>query len=117
MPLPSVRPPHEPACGDVPLARLNVTSLSESNVEHVGQQLLGLAEKQKDLRLDLGELEYLTSSGLGLFLTLHKKVREAGGQLSLHNVGEFPYELFTVTLLHTVLDVHQAVDDPVSGVA
>jgi anti-sigma B factor antagonist len=107
MSLSSDRLPPEQTCPDAPLSRLNVRALSESNVEDVRAQLLALAAGQKDLRLDLGELEYLTSSGLGLFLTLHKKIREEGGRLSLHNVSEFLYELFTVTHLHTVLDVRQ----------
>jgi anti-anti-sigma factor len=87
-------------------ARLNVTSLNESDVWRVGPQLLGLAAGEgPDLRLDLGPVEYLTSSGLGLFLALHERVRAGGGRLSLHNVGDLVYELFAVTRLTTVLDV------------
>jgi anti-anti-sigma factor len=106
MSLPSGRLLEQGRCGGVTRARLNVTSLGESEVGRIGPQLLGLAAGGvQDLRLDLGPVEYLTSDGLGLFLALNERVRAGGGRLSLHNVGDLVYEVFAVTRLTTVLDV------------
>ncbi|HWG47594.1 MAG TPA: STAS domain-containing protein [Gemmataceae bacterium] len=99
----------EETLGNVTRARLNITSLTESDIELVRSRLFDLVEnrKESDLCVDLGCLEYLTSSGLGLFLALHKRVRATGGRLRLHNVSDFLYELFTVTHLTTILHVSQ----------
>jgi anti-sigma B factor antagonist len=103
------RPPLEETPGDIALARLNVKSLGEAEVEPLRTQLLHLLERRRgqDLLLDLGEVEYLTSTGLGLFIDLHRRVREGGGRLSLVNVGEPVYELFSLTHLDTLLDVRR----------
>jgi anti-anti-sigma factor len=98
--------------GDVTRARLNLKSLGETEVEHLRTRLLGLAEGPggQEVHLDLGGLEYLTSTGLELFLSLHRRLRDAGGRLSLHNVCPDVYELFAVTCLTNVLDVRRQAD-------
>lgn len=99
--------PIMPASGDSGLVSLDVSHLGESEIEQVRTQLLEAAAglQGQDLHVDLGRLEYLSSSGLGLFLGLHREVRAAGGRLSLHNVRGVVYEVFAVTRLTTVLDV------------
>jgi anti-anti-sigma factor len=112
--LPSDCTPLEVVSGDV--SRLNVQSLDELEIDHARQLLFDLAQTRhgQDVRLDLGPVEYLTSTGLGLFLSLHKRVKAAGGRLSLLNVREPVYELFSLTRLTDVLDVrrHEPGDNP-----
>jgi anti-anti-sigma factor len=93
----------------IALTRLNVQRLGEVDIEHVRTHLFDLAGRSQgqDLHLDLSPLEYLTSTGLDLFLDLHKEVRSSGGRLSLLNVGEPLYELFSVTRLDAVFDVRR----------
>ncbi len=109
MSLPSDRLLEEETRGNVSLVRLNMKSLIESNIEPIRTQLLDLAAQREahHLHLDLGRVEFLTSTGLGLFLLLHKAMRESGGRLSLHNVKELIYEIFSVTRLTMILDVRQ----------
>lgn len=94
---------------DVTVARLNTTCLGEWDAESLGKQLFSLAEHlgRRKLHLDLGAVEYLTSTALGKFITLNKKVRSEGGELSFRNVCQPLYELFTLTRLTSVLDVRQ----------
>jgi anti-anti-sigma factor len=96
------------------MARLNLRSLDELEAERARPRLFGLAQSRpgRDLRLDLGGLEYLSSTGLGLLVALDRHVRAAGGHLSLHNVAAPVYEVFSVTRLTTLLDVRQ---DAASG--
>jgi anti-sigma B factor antagonist len=101
--------PLEEMPGDIKLARLNIKSLGESNIESVRTHLLDLVERQREqnLHLDLSPLGYMISSGLDLFLSLDKQVRAAGGRLRLYNVADPLYELFTITRLDAILDVHR----------
>ena len=84
-------------------------SLNEQTIHPIGEALLQLADRvgPGTLRLDLGNVDFLTSSTLGKLLTLHKKMRARGGRLRLSSVAHEIYEVFEVTRLHTVLDIHQ----------
>jgi anti-anti-sigma regulatory factor len=48
---------------------------------------------------------------LGKLVGLHKRVRAAGGELTLLNVAGVVYEVFEVTRLHQFLDVRRGPDD------
>jgi anti-sigma B factor antagonist len=90
-------------------ARLDLERLSEVDIERVRGRLWEwmAGRRGQDLHLDLGKLEYMTSTGLGLFLSLHQEVREFGGRLHLLNVREPIYELFALTRLDGILDVRR----------
>jgi anti-anti-sigma factor len=119
MPLSPQRLLEEETLGDAAFARLNIERLSESDIDKVRTELFGLATRRtgQHLQLDLARLGYLTSSGLGVLVALHNRVRAAGGRLSLHNVNEMVYELFAVTRLTTVLDVHPTPSDGDASIA
>lgn len=57
----------------------------EDNIEQLGEALFSLLEKDAQLRiiLDLSQLDYVTSSVLGKFITLHRRLRRQGGMLVL----------------------------------
>jgi len=57
------------------------------------------------LRLDFGNVEFLTASALGHLVVLHKEVEALGGRLTLYNVGAMVYEAFAATHLTRLLDV------------
>jgi stage II sporulation protein AA (anti-sigma F factor antagonist) len=105
-------PPDHPLLEEIPgeaVVRLNVANLGETDLEHVRAPLFQLAARRRGqhLCLDLGRLNYISSSGLGLLLALYGHVRMAGGRLSLCNVRETVYEVFAVTRLNSILDVRR----------
>jgi len=57
------------------------------------------------LRLDFGNVEFLTASALGHLVGLHKEAEAMGGRLMLYNVGAMVYEVFAATRLTTLLDI------------
>ena len=59
------------------------------------------------LRLDFGNVEFLTASALGHLVVLHKEAEALDGRLTLYNVGAMVYEVFAATRLTTLLDVRQ----------
>lgn len=56
-----------------------------------------LEQAHRNIELDLAGLEYISSSGLSLLLTLLKQVNSKGGQLTLKNLNESIREVFTMT--------------------
>jgi anti-anti-sigma factor len=57
----------------------------EDNIEQMGEALFSLLEKdsQRRIILDLTPLDYVTSSVLGKFITLHRRLHRQGGALVL----------------------------------
>ena len=51
---------------------------------------------------DFSKTDYIDSSGLGVLVTLSKKIREQGGQLSLVSLSEDLRTLFELTKLDTL---------------
>ena len=57
--------------------------------------------------LDLGGVHYLTSTALGMLVTLHTRLRDAGGHLTLLGVNDDAYEVLHTTRLTGLLDVRR----------
>ena len=84
------------------------TTLSEANAEEFARALLALAESKErpHLLVDLGGVAMLTSVILAKIIALNGKVRAAGGRLTLFNPTPVVHQVFKVTRLDTILDVH-----------
>jgi anti-sigma B factor antagonist len=65
--------------------------------------------------LDLGNIEYLSSAGLGHLVSLLKKSRTRGGCLKLCNLREPIQELFEVMRLDKIFEVHTSVPEGVAS--
>jgi anti-sigma B factor antagonist len=89
--------------------RFTETNLDDGNIEAIGDELFDLVDGHghRELHLDFGNVESLTSLGLGKLIALHKKLRAVGGRLSLRNVRPAVYEVFDVTRLTRLFDVQR----------
>jgi anti-anti-sigma factor len=110
MPLQATNPPpHVEAAGGTVVVRLPEEAFREANVGLTGKRLFQLADDlgPQGLHLDLAAVQFLTSTGLGKLVALHKRVAAAGGRLTLTRVCPQVYEVFEVTRLTQLLDVRQ----------
>ena len=73
-----------------------------------------LAKGQKKIVLNLGEVSYIDSSGLGELVSAYTAVKNAGGELKLLNLTSKVRDLLVITKLVTVFDVK---DDEATAVA
>ena len=65
----------------------------------------GLADRFKNLTLNMKDLEYISSSGLRSIRNLYIKVNQNGGKLVLTNVNENVMEVFEMTGLAGLLNI------------
>jgi len=65
-------------------------------------------EKNKRIVLNLGEVNYIDSGGLGTLVALHTTAHNAGGSIKLANLTKRVGDLLQVTKLLTVFDVHDS---------
>ena len=66
-----------------------------------------LAKGQKKLLLNLGEVTYIDSSGIGELVSAFTTVRNQGGELKLLNLTKKVHDLLQITKLYTVFDVKE----------
>ncbi len=64
----------------------------------------------KDIVLDLAEVPYIDSSGLGELIRCYTTMRKAGGNLKLANLTDKIVDLLTITKLVTVFDYYKSVE-------
>ena len=77
-----------------------------STVETLRDQLNGLLDEGSDrLVVDLGQLDYLDSTGLGCVTAARKKAQDLGGDLVLVCTRPRILRLFTITGLDSVFTI------------
>ena len=65
-----------------------------------------LTKGQKRIVLNLGEVNYIDSSGIGELVSGYTTVKNQGGELKLLNLTRKVHDLLQITKLFTVFDVH-----------
>src|SRR6266478_2049314 len=67
------------------------------------REVLGKGEKK--ILLNLGDVTYIDSSGIGELVSAFTAVRKEGGELKLLNLTKKVHDLLQITKLYTVFDV------------
>jgi anti-sigma B factor antagonist len=82
--------------------------LDESSSDALHDRLFEIVENsgRSRIALDLANVSYLTSAALGVFLQLHKMLQGVGGRLTLNRLQPQIHEIFTLTSLQRVLEIH-----------
>ena len=89
-------------------------TLGESNI--VREQITQLAAAGKrNIVVDLGGVEYIDSTGLGILVICFTSLKKQGGALKLVNPNKRNGELLLLTKLHTVFEVFNEVQDAVNS--
>ena len=73
-----------------------------------------LAKGSKQILLNLADVNYIDSSGIGELVSAYTTVRNQGGELKLLNLTKKVHDLLQITKLYTVFDVK---DDEASAIA
>ena len=73
-----------------------------------------LSKGQKHILLNLGDVNYIDSSGIGELVSAFTTTKNQGGELKLLNLTRKVHDLLQITKLYTVFDVK---DDEASAIA
>ena len=73
-----------------------------------------LSKGQKLILLNLADVNYIDSSGIGELVSAYTTVRNQGGELKLLNLTKKVHDLLQITKLYTVFDVK---DDEATAIA
>jgi anti-anti-sigma factor len=75
-------------------------------------ELLGPGGYSKTVRLDLSDASYMDSSGVGWLLSCNKRIKAAGGRLTIERPHPIVANVFKVLKLEKVLNL---ADQPAAG--
>lgn len=65
--------------------------------------------------VDLSEVRYISSSGIGLLITMLTKMRNVGGEVYLTSPSEHVKKLLIITKLNNIFTVYDSVEDFKTG--
>lgn len=61
----------------------------------------------KDLQIDMEKLEYVSSAGLRVLLSASKKMKAAGGNMSIYHVNKEIMDVFEITGFKDIMDIRR----------
>ncbi len=74
---------------------------------HLREVIRGqLSKGNKNVLLNLGDVTYIDSSGIGELVSSYTAVSNQGGSLKLLNLTKKVQDLLQITKLYTIFDVH-----------
>lgn len=91
--------------------------LDEANIQAIGEEITALvdAENSPRLAISFSNVDHLSSAALGALITIDRRVRNKSGQLRLSNIDPQIYEVFVITRLNKLFQIHETVDDAVKS--
>lgn len=93
--------------------------LDELNIAKIGNQLNEIAGQGPAPRvvLDFSNVTNMSSSALGMLITLHKRIREAQGQLRLCSIQSTIEEVFKITRLDEIFTICASQSEAIESAA
>jgi anti-sigma B factor antagonist len=70
-----------------------------------------LKQKRYNIVVDLGNVDYISSAGWGIFISEIKSIRENNGDLKLVKMIPDVYEIFELLEFHHILDVYDTLEE------
>ncbi|MBL9000079.1 MAG: STAS domain-containing protein [Phycisphaerae bacterium] len=86
--------------------------LDEANIQQIGEEITALidAEPSPRLVISFANVDHLSSAALGTLITIHNRMKAKSGQLRLCNIDPQIYEVFVITKLNKLFEIHDDTD-------
>ena len=98
---------------DACVARVNVPCLSEEiNLEQIGHELFSLVDQRacRKLAVSLRGVQYMTSSGIGKLITLHRKMHRQNGSVIFCEIEQAVDDILRSSKLNTYFHIVPELD-------
>lgn len=93
--------------------------LDEGNIQAIGDEISAIidAEPEPRLLISFENVDHLSSAALGTLITINNKVRNRGGQLRLADIDPQIYEVFVITRLNKLFEIHDTSEEALKSFA
>jgi anti-sigma B factor antagonist len=83
--------------------------LDEANIQQIGEEIGALidADPAPRLVISFSNVDHLSSAALGALITIHNRMKTKSGQLRLANIDPQIYEVFVITKLNKLFEIHE----------
>jgi anti-anti-sigma factor len=106
--------------GDAGQAVVLITIAGEVDMATVPELREALLDQidtgERGLVLDVSEVPFLDSTGLGVLMEVHRRLREVNGQVALVGARSALIRLLTITNLSRALPVYRSVSDAAAAI-
>ena len=91
--------------------------LDEANIQQIGEEITQIidAQTQPKILISFDNVDHLSSAALGTLITINNKVRGKDGQLRLANIDKQIYEVFVITKLNKLFQIHEATEQAMAS--
>lgn len=90
-----------------------IDTTTSSEVERALNSLL--KQNRYNIIIDLGNVDYISSAGWGIFISEIKSIREHNGDLKLVRMIPDVYEIFELLEFHHILDVYDTIEEAIEN--
>ncbi|MCR9217274.1 MAG: STAS domain-containing protein [Phycisphaerales bacterium] len=93
--------------------------LDEANIQRIGEEISEIidGDARPKLLISFSNVDHLSSAALGTLITIHNRLKQKGGQLRLANIDPQIYEVFMITKLNKLFDIHESRDEAMESFA
>ena len=92
---------------------LDKNILDEASIQQIGDEINRIIESVAvpKLLISFENVDHLSSAALGTLITINNKIRQKDGQLRLANISPQIYEVFAITKLNKLFQIHKNTDE------
>lgn len=101
--------------GSVLIIHLSEKYIDALNAPTVKGEIMALIKPGAKVILDLSEVEFLDSSGMGVILSIVRQLTTSGGTLKLTNVKKAVRTLFELVRFHRMIEIFDTTDSAVKS--
>ncbi len=93
--------------------------LDEANIQQIGEEISNLldAQPQPKVLISFENVDHLSSAALGTLITINNKIRGKDGQLRLADIDPQIYEVFVITKLNKLFQIHDSAEQALASFA
>jgi anti-sigma B factor antagonist len=97
----------------IPVVQVHVEQLDASNADDFKREIAPTLASNSRLVLDLGQLQFVDSSGCGAILSCLKTLTSAGGDLKLCRITRPVRNVFELIRLHRICEMFDTPEEAV----
>lgn len=101
--------------GDVLVVEIPVPQFETEKSAAVKKELQPLLEKHHKILFDLGKVQFLDSSGLGVLLSAFRYLNAHGGEMKLTGLNRQVRSLIELVRMHRVFEIFPTVEEALAA--
>jgi anti-sigma B factor antagonist len=99
----------------VTLVRVAPDTLDADNQKHFKKEVIPALEPNSRVVLDLSDVNFIDSAGLGVILSCYRHLHAANGDLKLCGLSERVRALFELVRMHRIFDIYNTREEALSS--